>query len=65
VAGLEERLHCTLLPRHRIPVKEVNDHEDFRTDGQTDDIALLKLSECLSLYILHTSRQSVVQYRVW
>ena len=65
MAGLEERLDCTLLPRKRIPVKEVIVHKDYTTDGQTDDIALLKLSECLSLYILHTSRQSVVQYRVW
>ena len=39
------RLDRTLLPRKRIPVREVIVHEDYRTDGQTDDIALLKLSE--------------------
>ena len=61
VAGLEVNLDRTLLPRKRIPVREVIVHEDYRTDGQTDDIALLKLSECLSLYILHTSRQSGIQ----
>ena len=42
------RLDCTLLPRKRIPVREVIVHEDYKTDGQTDDIALLKLSEYLS-----------------
>ena len=61
MTGLEVTLACTLLPRKRIPVREVIVHEDYRTDGQTDDIALLKLSECLSLYILQIRRQSGVQ----
>ena len=61
MAGLEVTLDRTLLPRKRIPLREVIVHEDYRTDGQTDDIALLKLSECLSLYILQTSRQSGIQ----
>ena len=39
---------CTLLPRKRITVKEVIVHDDYRTENQTDDIALLKLSEYLS-----------------
>ena len=55
------RLDRTLLPRKRIPVRQVIVHEDYRTDGQTDDIALLKLSEYLSLYILYTSCQLVIQ----
>ena len=45
MAGPEVTLHRTLLPRKRIPVREVIVHEDYRTDGQTDDIALLRLSE--------------------
>ena len=53
MARLEERLDCTLLPRKRIPVREVIVHEDYRTDGQTDDIALLKLSEYLATCILY------------
>ena len=51
MAGLEVRLDCTFLPRKRIQVREVIVHEDYSTDGQTDDIALLKLSEYLALYI--------------
>ena len=40
-------LDCTLLPRKRIPVREVIVHENYKTDGTADDIALLKLSEYL------------------
>ena len=58
MAGPEVTHDRTLLPRKRIPVREVIVHEDYRTDGQTDDIALLKLSEYLSLYIQHTGRRS-------
>ena len=47
MAGLEVTLACNLLPRKRIQVREVIVHEDYRTDGKKDDIALLKLSEYL------------------
>ena len=62
MAGPEVTHDRTLLPRKRIPVREVIVHEDYRTDGQTDDIALLKLSEYLSLYIQHTGRRSGILF---
>ena len=34
-------------------MREVIVHDDYRTDGQTDDIALLKLSEYLATCILY------------
>ena len=55
MAGPENNLDCTLPPRKRIPVREVIVHEDYRTDGKTDDIALLKLSEYLFICFPHTS----------
>ena len=53
MAGPEVTLNCTLLPRKRIPVREVIVHENYRTDGQKDDIALLKLSEYLPMISTH------------